>query len=334
MSNFRLILRSILITISMVLACLLLANKMGLGDIGCTDKCQDLDRAWYSIPFLIGLFVGNIAFVVSLRSKSESLQSGIAAILGLCGLFAFWVMLNARAFCVLCLCCQILWVFLMIEVLTSRWPKVQIGLAALLAISVSYGVNDSNRPLAVPPKFVLRPYEKVARTLPHAAVIFGDPLCPHCRDAERSLSSGHPPIPVLYRWKLLAENGYSSVKLVAAIESAMNEDAVKGAELRKAIFLSRNPENVEGDVALAKRCGFDEAKFRRWIQTPEPASLQLIEQDGKLAAELYLKEIPTLGLLTSFRTSNEPSIRVADRKYLHTYDTNFAGLSIFDIYLH
>ncbi len=314
----RIIIGDVLIVLSCLAGGLVVLQRMGTDLFSaCDSSCISANESNMGGLFLAALIVGNVVLVGLRLNRQHAALKGLKIVLGVSAVLAFFVMMNRRTFCTYCALAQVSWFLLAIDSLFSFHRTL-----ALLALAIPIGwiassiwpvVGHGNAPPVI---FELRDYDRIDRSLPYAMVIFGDPLCPHCRAAEAAMLKKAPPVPVLHRWKLLSQNGEKSVRLAAAIESAMRSDAAKGQQWERQILSSPDSAKTDAVLNMAVQAGFSRQQAQGWLDDPESQSLELIRQDGELASTLGVRDIPAIGRLQSMPQDRSPNIRLLDKKGL------------------
>jgi hypothetical protein len=162
----------------------------------CDSSCISANESNMGGLFLAALIVGNVVLVGLRLNRQHAALKGLKIVLGVSAVLAFFVMMNRRTFCTYCALAQVSWFLLAIDSLFSFHRTL-----ALLALAIPIGwiassiwpvVGHGNAPPVI---FELRDYDRIDRSLPYAMVIFGDPLCPHCRAAEAAMLKKAPPVP-------------------------------------------------------------------------------------------------------------------------------------------
>lgn len=261
----------------------------------CGAGCRIVQDRWYSPLFLVGLTLGSSFLVASQFTWSDQIRRRIALCLGICALVALGAMSIERSFCSLCFAAQSIWLALALEATGSIGFRVVALAIAGLGLEASYEAwNLASRPVAKPISFEARSWERLSRVPPHAFVVFTDPYSQTCRQDERIGQPGKLGIPMLYRWKILPQDGARAVALAAALESAMRVDRQNGLELLHSAFSTASPPNEQEFISKGMELGFARAQLKTWIEQPEADSLNAIANDKKLADEMGISQIPTL----------------------------------------
>lgn len=334
MSNARSIFRLCLASLGLILACGILMSKAGFSIIGCDQGCTEIGNLWFSWFFLFGLLAGNGAYIYFVRKGKDQHRFWLALGLGGASIAAFLTMAIIRTLCPICVVAQVLWIALALDALAEKSPRLVFAGCILMAAWVGYAIHDSNRPYATPVSFPLRGYEQVRRGAINGIVVFTDPSNPSCREVARRFDESKSPLPVIYRWNVPSQGGERSIRLIAAIESALQTDPTRGIILRREILTLSNPSDRTQLERAVRKSSLSMEQFDNWMKFPEASSLELVRQDSELAKKLWLKRTPSLCILYSGEAANYPSVHTISRKDLRVYESVLKGsLSMFDVYL-
>ncbi|HEY3781230.1 MAG TPA: hypothetical protein VGL56_09120 [Fimbriimonadaceae bacterium] len=293
------------------LACalLILQNTNIFPDLDCGIECT-IGRnslSYFSLLCAVSLFSAARLVVIARASLKKSLNWAVGQAIVAVALLLFFCLTHVLS-PLSCLAEILLLGASMVTLL--KFPS-RLGLVLLACIGSMFIAAFTYQPKAVDPaKFSTRSYEPTLKGSPAAFVVFSDPLCDACRDAERQLELAPKiKLPILYRWKIVPAHGAAAIKIAALIESVLSRNSNIGAKLRKFIF---STETLPTESSLVKEgavLGLDPSDVKKWLASPEPASLEVIESDSTLADQAGVTALPSLYVYnTAFANAESPSI--------------------------
>lgn len=310
--------RVALALLSVAIAAASVLSRFSAFELVCGTGCRTAQDVWYSPFFLVCLAAGSVAAFYSQFWTEMETRRRIAGALGAAGVLAFGAMLSTGHFCSLCLAAQAVWVGLALE--ASGWLGIRIAalLITCLGLEAAYEVwGLTGRRMQGPVAFQFRNHETAAKSPPYSLVVFTDPLCPFCRQDERSRVGKPSPMPITYRWKIV--HGAEATRLAAGLESALATDRAKGLKLFSDVYAAPAPPNEGKFISLGIADGFAPDQLKAWIETPDASSLAAIANDGILADRIGIEVVPTLCAVDSAGETPGTNVRPIRRQDLDSY---------------
>lgn len=126
-------------------------------------------------------------------------------------------------------------------------------------------------------------------------VLFSDPECGRCQLVEGQIAAMAAKPNVLYRWFLLPQKTYRTIRAVAMLEMARGEGAFD--RLLEKIRTATPPLDDAAIKKAAAGAGLA-AKADKWLTSPDEAVLNAIGDDQQTARALGIESLPALAELS------------------------------------
>jgi hypothetical protein len=128
-------------------------------------------------------------------------------------------------------------------------------------------------------------------------VLFTDPECSRCQMLEAEIAKLPQPPKIVYRWNLLPQNMYRSIRAVTLLEMARAHNPSNFEKLRLELLKASPPLNDDVLMNAASKVGLG-ALAKGWLDHPSDRVLIAIEGDQATAAALKIQSLPALAELS------------------------------------
>ena len=144
---------------------------------------------------------------------------------------------------------------------------------------------------------IFRPRDKEVVPAGKVYVLFTDPECSRCVMAENQIKKLATQPNILYRWTILPQNLYRSVRAAAMLEMARLDAPQQFDKLRESMIQAPPPFTDTALVTLANQVGLD-SKVHDWLDHPSERALIALEDDRTTSEELKIRSLPALAELS------------------------------------
>lgn len=128
-------------------------------------------------------------------------------------------------------------------------------------------------------------------------VLFTDPECSRCKMVEQQIDNMPAKPNVLYRWTLLPQNTYRSIRVATMLEMAKLKGTEFFEKLRVAL-LKRQPPYTDAVIEDAgQEAGLGD-EIKSWLDFPADSVLIDIQRDETASIELKIESLPALAELS------------------------------------
>jgi len=283
-------LRTIFCAFSFIAALAALAQHLGIDLWGCAScsLVNDLPvsgiLAWLGPPVL-----GVLCYGLYRDLKWAMIGIGVAA----CGSLSLviWMVLHNTV----CLICVLVHVGVISSALCLV-PRVKVLGPLFFSVMVVFTATDGwERVTGSRETAIFRPRDREVIPTGPVYVLFTDPECSRCQMAEAQIAKLSKPPSLLYRWTLLPQNTYRSIRAAALLEMARTTSPELFEKLRVEILKTPPPLTDDALIAAAKRVNLD---AWGWLQQPSERVLIDIEGDQTTSQELKIESLPALAELS------------------------------------
>jgi hypothetical protein len=140
-------------------------------------------------------------------------------------------------------------------------------------------------------------------------VLFTDPECPRCRMVESQMAAKPQPLNVLYRWTVLPQDTYRSMRAAALLEMARAKSPLAFETLRLALQKTAPPLTDKTLLDAAATAGLG-AEAPGWLDGPAEAALIAIAGDQTTSKELNIQSLPALAELSGADATGTRMLRL------------------------
>lgn len=286
-------LRTFFCGFSFVAAAVALALHLGLNLWTCAS-CSFVNEQPISGPLAwLGPAITGALAVASYLDKKQ-----VGAAIGICTLGSLalvgWMLSNNSV----CKACLLVHLGVISAALTFV-PKAKFLAPAVFSFVIAFVSTEGlEHYIGANAKAVFQPRE--AETIPDGPVyvLYTDPECSRCQMAEAAIEKLETKPNILYRWILLPQNLYRTIRAAAVLESARIESPKAFDSLRIALFTTPGPLTDEQILSAAKRAGLEQ-KARGWLASPDVRALTAIEGDQQYTKDLQIESLPALAMLSA-----------------------------------
>lgn len=139
-------------------------------------------------------------------------------------------------------------------------------------------------------------------------VLFTDPECSRCQMTEADLAKLPQKPNVLYRWSLLPQNMYRSIRAATLLEMARIHNPKDFEKLRLELLKTSPPLNDEVLITAASKVGLG-AFAKGWLEHPNERALIAIDSDQSTASALKIQSLPALAELSDADVSGTRTLK-------------------------
>ncbi len=285
-------LRTALCTFSVVAALLALAQHLGFNLWNCAS-CSSVNQIPLSMAIAWGgpVFLG--VLVYGLYTDTKWSKYGLVAA-ACCSLTLIGWMISRNTICLLCM-------FVHIGVISAALgllPKPKFAGILFFSLAVAFTGTGGWDRFTVTSSigiFLARDNEKIPDGKVY--VLFTDPECSRCQIAENEIAKLANKPNILYRWNLLPQNMYRSIRAATLLEMARAHDPSDFEKLRVELVKPSPPLNDDVLIKAATKVGLG-ALVKRWLEHPSERVLIAIESDQATAQAMKIQSLPALAELS------------------------------------
>lgn len=288
---------------SFVVAILALIQHLGFDLWNCASCSLVNELPVSSIIAWVGPFLlAGLTYTIYKDLKWANYMLGVAAV-GSLSLVAWMIRNNT-----ICLMCILVHIGVLAATLTLI-PRTKFLGPLFFSLAIAFTATDGWEKFMITSEYgIFRPRDR--ETIPGGKVyiLFTDPECSRCQIAESQISKLENKPQIIYRWCLLPQKMYRSIRAAAMLEMARMQSAADFERLRLELFKETPPLTDAALIAIATRAGLAD-KVKSWLDNPTERALVAIEDDQTSALELKIQTLPALAELSEPDATGSRTIR-------------------------
>jgi hypothetical protein len=269
-----------------------LAHHLGYDLWGCAS-CSFVNELPMSAALAWGGPVVLLALAYALFAELRWAKAALAlAAVG--SVTLGWWMVHRNTLCPVCMLVHIGVVSAALSLVPAKARAISplfFSLAITFAATGGWDIFGTEQGIAI-----FRPRGQEVIPSGKVYVLFTDPQCPRCKLVENQIAARPQPIHILYRWTLLPQDTYRSIRACALLEMARAKSPEKFARLRQEIMQLVPPLTDAAMLDAAAQAGLGE-EARGWLDDPAETALNAIAEDQTTSRELRIQSLPALAEL-------------------------------------
>jgi len=285
-------LRIALCTFSVVAALIALAQHLGFNLWNCAS-CSSVNQIPLSVAIAWGGPVLLGVLVYGLYTEAKWSKYGLIAA-SCCSFVLVGWMISRNTICLLCMLVHIG----VISAFLSLLPKPKFVGLLFFSLAVAFTATGGWDRFTVSSNigiFQARDKENIPEGKVY--VLFTDPECSRCQMAENEIAKLANKPTILYRWNLLPQNMYRSIRAATLLEMARSHDPNDFEKLRTELVNTSPPLNDDVLIKAATKFGLG-ALAKGWLEHPNERILIAIENDQSTAQAMKIQTLPALAELS------------------------------------
>jgi len=281
-----------------------LAHHLGFDLWGCAS-CSFVNELPMSAALAWGgpvaLFALAYALFAELRWAKAAL--GLAA---LGSLTLGWWMVHRHTLCPVCMLVHIG----VLSAALSLLPKPRAASPLFFSLAITFAATGgwdlfgTEQGVAI-----FRPRAHEAVPSGRVYVLFTDPQCPRCKLVEERIAAKGQSVQLLYRWTLLPQDLYRSIRACALLEMARAAGPEAFERLRLELQKTAPPLTDEALLDAAARAALG-TEAQGWLDSPAEAVLIAIAADQTTSEELNIQSLPALAELSGADATGTRMLRL------------------------
>ena len=297
-------LRTAFCTFSVVAALLALAQHLGANLWNCAS-CSSVNQIPISgvIAWFGPVFLGVLTYGQYTEAKWSKPSLCVAAS---CSLALLVWMATHNTICLLCMFVHIG----VISATLSLLPKPKFVGILFFSLAVAFtgtGGWDRFTVTSTIGIFQARGKEKIPDGKVY--VLFTDPECSRCQMAESEIAKLAKKPTILYRWNLLPQHMYRSIRAAALLKMARAHDPNDFEKLRVELLNISPPLNDDVLIEAATKVGLG-AFAKGWLEHPSDRALIAIDSDQTTAQAMKIQSLPALAELSDADISGMRTLKL------------------------